>query len=157
MLEPNQRLIESQIAPAEQKRNIWLATIPYGTKRKDIFAPDYFANVAHMLNVGDRIECRDEAGEFEIHLSVIALGEKTQLKNSNWANVIELHTYELLREEDKKLKLPEGFQAKYKGGLKWCVVRLGAHPGEDQTIIDKQPTKGDAIREFEKMKSRMVA
>jgi hypothetical protein len=157
MLQSNQMLIQPQFAPAETKRNIWHASIPHSNKISDIFQPEFFTNVASQLLVGDRIECYAEDGTYFLELMVTAVAEKTPTKNANWANVVELRRTDLVRAEDKGLKLPDGFAAKWRGGAKWSVIRKGATEPEDQVIIEKQPTRADAIREFEKMKSKMVA
>lgn len=157
MLSSNQMLIQPQFSPAENKRNVWVATIPHSTEQEDIFKPEFFSNVAAQLTVGDRIECVAEDGTYFIEVYVIAVAEKTQTKNANWANVVELRNIDLVRREDKNLKLPVGFFAQYRGGAKWCVMRKGTEDGADTMIIDKQLSRADAIREFEKMKNKLVA
>lgn len=157
MLQSNQVLIQSQLSTAETKRNIWVATIPAGTEVEDIFKPEFFCNVASQLLVGDRIECYPEEGTYFMEVYVIAVAERTATKNANWANVVKLRYINLIREEDKALELPKGFYAKYRGNAKWCVLREGLDDGHDQLIIERQSTRADAIREFEKMKSKLVA
>lgn len=157
MLQSNQMLIQPQFAPAETKRNIWHATIPHNNTVKDVFQPEFFTNVASQLLVGDRIECYAEDGTYFLELMVVAVAEKTATKNANWANVVELRYVDLVRTEDKGLKLPQGFTAKWRGGAKWSVIRQGATESEDQVVVERQSTRADAIREFEKMKNKMVA
>lgn len=157
MLNSTQVLIQPQFSPAETRRNIWHALIGHNIKKSDIFQPEFWANVAGQLTVGDRVECYAEDGTYFMEVIVIDIAQRTDTKAPNWANVVELRYHDLVRAEDKGLKLPEGFVAKWRGGAKWSVLRLGATQGEDQIIIEKQSTRADAIREFEKMKSKMVA
>lgn len=157
MLQSTQMLTQPDFAEAAVKRNIWHAKIPAGTKKSDIFDPAFFSNIAAQISVGDRIECVAEDGSFFLELYVICVAERTDTKNPNWANVVEMRYVDLVREEDKGLRLPEGFKAKFRGGAKWCIIRKGATEAEDQNIIERQATKGDAIREFEKMKNKLVA
>lgn len=157
MLQSNQLMTESNFTTAETRRNVWCATVPYGVKKSDIFQPEFFANIAQRLTVNDRIECNDEAGTYFLELIVVAVAERIGNKAPNWANVVELRYCDLVRPEDKALKLPEGFYAKWRGGAKWSVLRRGAAEGEDVVIVERQQTRADAIREFEKMKSKLVA
>jgi hypothetical protein len=157
MLQSNQMLIQSQFAPAETRRNIWYARIPHTTKYNDLFQPEFFTNIASQLLVGDRIECYAEDGTYYAEVMVTAVAEKTSTQNPNWAKVIEIRHIDLVHPEDKKLELPSGFECRWRGGAKWSVIRLGASEPENQIIVEKQSSRADAIREFQKLKNKLVA
>ena len=149
-------LLESLIAPAETKRNAWFITVPHATPIDDLFKPEFYIHIAYRLTVGDHIECLYEDGTLFIELMVTAVAERVENKAPSWANVVELRRVPLVRAEDKKLSLPQGFVTKWRGGAKWSVMRLGETPDKDVVIIEKQHSEADAIREFQKMKSKMV-
>lgn len=156
MLNPTKMVTDSHFQPADSRRNIWHCTVPSGTKKDDIFLPEFFSNVAGKVIVGDRIECVAEDGTFMMEVYVIAVADRTPTNAPNWVNVVELSYHNLVRKEDKDLKLPEGFFAKYRGGAKWSVIRKGETAAQDQVIVERQPTEGDAIREFNKMKNKLL-
>lgn len=157
MLNPTKMVTDSHFQPADSRRNIWHCTVPNGTQKDDIFLPEFFSNVAGKVIVGDHIECVAEDGTFFMEVYVIAVAERTATNAPNWVNVVELRYHDLVRREDKNLKLPDGFFTKFRGGAKWSVMRKGDNAAQDQVIVERQPTEGDAIREFKKMQSKLVA
>lgn len=151
-LKSNQILSQPNFAPAEFNRTIWHAKIPHYNTLEDIMLPEFWSNIAGQMRVGDRIECYAEDGTYFVELMVTAVAERTPTKPANWVKVFLMRNVPLI--EKTKLAVPEGFTVKFRGPTaKWCVLR---EPDGD-VVVEKQASQTDAIREFFKIKDKMVA
>lgn len=64
------------LKPAETVRNVWHVTALAGTKPEDVLDPGYWAHVARLLRMGDRIEVLAADSSWYAELRVMEVGKK---------------------------------------------------------------------------------
>jgi hypothetical protein len=127
-------LTEQHIGLAEDKRRDWVVDAEDGTLPEDVTRPEYWAHVAGKFTPHDRIEVRQEAGEWIIELIVISC-------ERNWASVHIAAFHELGQRDDTAPRASIKHKVVYKGHIKkHCVVRLS----DSMAIQEGLQTKAQA-------------
>lgn len=102
---------------AETARNDWVVTAAPGTTVDDVLKPAFWAHKAREMTPYDRIEVREETGEWMLELMVLSQG-------LNWAtvHVLQHHVLQHVAEEPEGVKL---HKLQWRGPrAKWGVIRL---------------------------------
>jgi hypothetical protein len=107
----------SRIGLAEQLRQDWVVNAEQGTEIRDVLEPAYWAHCAQRMQPYDRIEVRQETGDWLLELLVLDLGR-------NWARVHVLHKHELAPVSDT-MPVASLHKVEWKGPQhKHSVIRL---------------------------------
>jgi len=107
------------LKPAETVRNVWHVTATAGTKPEDLTEPQYWAHVARLLRLGDRIEVLAADASWYAELRVMEVGRK----ESFGARVaFTLPPVEL--KNDAALPALNDYEAKPYGSS-WNVYKIG--------------------------------
>lgn len=111
-------LIEGRMGLAEHKRQDWVVDAEEGVTVERILESDYWAYVAGKLQLHDRIEVRQETGEWILELIVVGSGK-------NWARVYLAAKHDLT---DSAADVPSTaikHKVVFKGHhKKHCVIRI---------------------------------
>lgn len=113
----------TQLAPrnfhqAETKRNLWTVVPEFGTPSQALLDPSYWAHVSAMLRRGDIISVLPEDNSYYSELLVMDVGKL-------FAKVVELRCVKIESSKSLNINLPEGFEIKFRGPMKWSVLRKG--------------------------------
>ena len=113
----NPVLTEQRIGGNDYLRQDFVVTAEEGTTKDDVLQPGYWAHVAGRFQKFDRIEVRQETGEWTMDLIVNDAGR-------NWAKVHVMHVYDLAPASAEPPVALE-HKVEWKGPhLKFCVIRV---------------------------------
>lgn len=111
-------LVEPRIGLAEHKRQEWVVEAEEGTMPEDILEPVYWSHVAARFNRLDRIEVRQETGEWICELIVVNA-------ERNWASVHVSAFHDLRKVPTTAPSSSIKHRVIWKGNhKKHCVIRI---------------------------------
>lgn len=111
-------LVESRLGLAEHKRQEWVVDAEEGVSVEDVLDPMYWAHVAGKFNIHDRVEVRQETGEWILELIIVGVGK-------NWARMFVAAAHELSKTVAEAPRVAIKHKVEYKGAhKKHCVIRL---------------------------------
>lgn len=117
------------IASAADVGNVHAAVTPIGTPYEDVLEPEFWAQVAYKLRVGDEIIVHTDDMTYYARLLVRDVGGPSLQRVPNRAIVAEL-MHQQLGPLAKELR-NKTHEAKFMGPhLKWCVIALS-----DQQVL----------------------
>lgn len=102
--------------PAEVMRNQWHVKPEYGTPPEALRDPSYWAHVSAQLRPGDVIYAMPDDKSYFSELLVIDAGKL-------FAKVCELRCVKLTASQVLNVKVPDGYEIKFRGPRKWSVLR----------------------------------
>lgn len=131
------------IQHAENARNIFRVTVPESFTPDDMEKRDTWNLLAGRFLIGDKIEAYGETGEWYCEYLVINTDRLKPEQKGTYAEVRALFPVVMLAVAEDDHKLPEGFNAVWKGpALRWVVVRLS----DSERIKDKLDSKAQAVK-----------
>ena len=131
---PPVQLSPERIDQAEFRRNLWVATAPFGTTIEQVRDESFFSHVAAKLKPYDHIEVRTDSGEWIAELLVTEAGR-------NWTRTYLLSHHRLTTSDIARTMSNPTLEVTWKGPhLLFCVIRKS-----DSAILqDKMPTEEGA-------------
>lgn len=108
-------LTSSRLKEADYARRVWRIRPEHGVTLKDVIDPAFWSHVAASLRPFDKIEVLADDGSYYAELLVINCGRL-------WAKVEVLGGKEF--DKFKPEAEDADFRVEWKGGAKWCVIRL---------------------------------
>lgn len=117
------------IGLAQHRRQDWVAVAKEGTTTDDLLKPVYWSHMAARFQPFDRVEVREETGEWVAELMVLRA-------ERNWASVSLLKVHDLTKlRQSADAHDASAYEAKWKGPVKkWAVIRKSdsevVHDGE---------------------------
>lgn len=120
--EPKKRdaatLVEARIGLVEHRRQDWVAIADESHTLDDVMDPMYWAHVSGRFQQYDRIEVRQESGEWIVDLILVEVGR-------NYARVIVAAKHDLRGLESLAPAAAVKHKVERKGDhKKWCVIRI---------------------------------
>ncbi len=102
---------------AEHVRRDWCATPEFETPPEALLDPGYWAHKAAHLTKGDIIHARPEDDSYFMELLVLEVGKL-------FAKVVALRVVKITDAQILNIKVPEGYEIKFRGPVKkWSVLR----------------------------------
>lgn len=128
-INPNRKLLVTQIKEAEYVRRDYVVTPPQGTTMQEMLEPMYWAHVARQLRPFDRIEVRFADGKAWAEL-IVRVAEPLAVKVA----ILRHRDFEIEQGKSSgpELEIPDGYEVKHRGLAKWSVIRLA-----DQEVLEK--------------------
>lgn len=111
----------TQLAPrnfksAQSVRNQWQITPEHNTPEDALLDPAYWAHVSAQLRPGDEIVAFPEDRSYWLRLLVVDAGKL-------FAKVIKVQGVSITASQIANVDLPKGYEIKFRGPKKWCVLR----------------------------------
>ena len=126
----------SRLALSEYARQDWVVNAAEGTNIADVLDPQYWAHVSAQMKPYDRIEVRQETGDWMLELLVLSC-------DRNWARVHLLEKYDLV-ETDAPAPPAQKHVVKWRGPQhKHCVVRIS-----DGAVLQKDMDSAEAAAQW---------
>lgn len=113
-------------------RNQWHAKPEHGTPSAALLDSSYWAHVSARMRRGDIVCALSEDNSYYIELLVLDVGKL-------FAKVFELRCVQINPAQMLNIKVPEGYEIKFRGPRKWSVLR-----GKD--VLKEDMEKQDAER-----------
>ncbi len=111
-------LTPARRALAEQWRQDWVVNAEDGTTVEDLKDPAYWAHVASDMQQYDRVEVREETGQWIVDLIITGVGR-------NWASVLIVAKHDLTGGTAAVAPESPKYKVMWRGPQhKWCVKRL---------------------------------
>lgn len=127
-------LVEARMGLAEYRQQCWVVDAEEGVTVEQILSPGYWAYTAFKFQMYDRIEVRQETGDWILELIVLKSG-------NNWANVLLAAKHDLVGAAIEAPAAAIKHQVVFKGPhKKHCVIRLS----DSALIQDGFSTKVEA-------------
>lgn len=131
-LEDKPVLVPGRMKGSEFERTLWCVTVEKTVTREILTDNDFWAHAAQRLKPYDRIEVRQDEGDFFAEYLVLAVGR-------GWAQVHELSFHKLTEDVVDAPEHPD-YYVKYCGPhSRFCVIRRS-----DGEKIKDQMEKGEA-------------
>lgn len=126
------KILQNRVKSAEYIRTVWAAQPESGTTLDEMLLPEYWANVAKTIKVGDRIDVTAEDGSWFAELYVRS-AQPLALK----VFVLRHTVFDAPRVKDAI----SPYDVRHRGGAGWSVVRLSDKAvlfegGKDRTVAE---------------------
>lgn len=110
------QLASNRLVPSEVLRNQWQAKPEHGTPHEALLERGYWAHVSVKLRRGDIITALAEDNSYFMEMLVLDAGKL-------FASVCQIRLIEITAAQMFNVKIPEGFEIKFRGPRKWSVLR----------------------------------
>ena len=134
----------NDLYPADQVRNNWQIRPEVGVMIDDITQPEYWANVANKMTVGDEISVFAKDATYFAKLLVLAVSDRStgQTVRAQWAKVFVLNKVNIGDAETAITFDEIKYDLKWRGIAKFSVVRKS-----DKSILqDGFSSRNDAAK-----------
>lgn len=101
---------------SESVRNQWQVTPEHGTPPEALMDNAYWAHVSAYLRRGDIIVALPDDNSYYLELLVMDAGKL-------FAKVFELRCVKISSSQMLNIKVPDGYEIKFRGPRKWSVLR----------------------------------